>query len=404
MEAPSPPRMLSRRGHLIGPATPIPAAAFPPRPSAWRPGFYARRSSYAGPAVRFGARTIRTPRTVLPLPGGKDASLPSPMWADGTAPGGEGAAASPPSGRQARRHHPAAHRCRSLHAPSHSVHGPDGKVYINEQGRIFRFEPSAADPEATTETVITGHDRLHRRGPFQPASPGRLPVPTPTPGSLLVSVGAPTDQVPEGWQSRTRRTDFCAQSEGDDKAAVIRRAIAGWATPTNGRPASPSRLGPGSAQLSGDGAPFLRHLAGSRQWRGLCPGRHAVQGTERAATGRPLWLALPVTIWRAPIRPGRRCMSWIGGSGDAHCTKPVRLLPPHGLPLGIAAHYDGAMFPELREASDLIHGYRPAGARIAAFAVDRRGIPCVCAECPYLMTPMQGPEGESRRQACSYPV
>ena len=38
---------------------------------------------------------------------------------------------------------------------------------------------------------------------------------------LLVSVGAPTDQCLK--DGKPDGTNFCAQSEGDDKAAVIRR-------------------------------------------------------------------------------------------------------------------------------------------------------------------------------------
>jgi glucose/arabinose dehydrogenase len=68
---------------------------------------------------------------------------------------------------------------------------------------------------------------------------------------------------------------------------------------------------------------------------------------------------------------------------SARHTKPVRLLPPHGSPLSML-YYDGAMFPELRGKLLLsLHGYRPAGARIAAFTVDRRGIPLLVANAHY---------------------
>ena len=36
-----------------------------------------------------------------------------------------------------------------LYMPHQMAFGPDGKVYVNEQGRIFRFEPLAADPDPT---------------------------------------------------------------------------------------------------------------------------------------------------------------------------------------------------------------------------------------------------------------
>jgi glucose/arabinose dehydrogenase len=49
-------------------------------------------------------------------------------------------------------------------------------------------------------------------------------------------------------------------------------------------------------------------------------------------------------------------------------------------------YYGGAMFPQLRgKLLIAFHGYRPAGARIAAFAVDRRGIPLVTPNAHYDM-------------------
>ncbi len=34
--------------------------------------------------------------------------------------------------------------------------GPDGKIYVAETGRIFRFDPGSPNPAASRETVITG--------------------------------------------------------------------------------------------------------------------------------------------------------------------------------------------------------------------------------------------------------
>jgi glucose/arabinose dehydrogenase len=55
-------------------------------------------------------------------------------------------------------------------------------------------------------------------------------------------------------------------------------------------------------------------------------------------------------------------------------------------------YYDGKMFPKLRGKLLIsLHGYRPAGARIAAFAVDRRGIPLLAANAHF--DAYAGPEG-----------
>ena len=82
-------------------------------------------------------------------------------------------------------------------------------------------------------------------------------------------------------------------------------------------------------------------------------------------------------------------------NGPAY-TKPVRLLPPHSAPLSML-YYDGAMFPQLRgKLLIALHGYRPAGARIAAFTVDRRGIPLLTPNAHY--DAYAGPNGDRDRQ------
>ena len=78
--------------------------------------------------------------------------------------------------------------------------------------------------------------------------------------------------------------------------------------------------------------------------------------------------------------------------GSSAHTKPVRLLPPHSAPLSML-YYDGAMFPQLREKLlNSLHGYRPAGSRIAAFSVDRRGIPLAVRNVHYRI--YAGPNGD----------
>jgi glucose/arabinose dehydrogenase len=78
-------------------------------------------------------------------------------------------------------------------------------------------------------------------------------------------------------------------------------------------------------------------------------------------------------------------------SSDAH-TPPVRLLPPHSAPLGML-YYHGAMFPELRGKLIVsLHGYRVAGARLAAFTVDDKGIPVATPNAHY--DAYAGPEGD----------
>ena len=110
------------------------------------PGFCA--GLVVAPPSDFSARTIRMPRVLLPLPGGKDFLVTDVGKWDG--PGGKVFRITAEHGKPAV----ITPVLTGLYMPHHMAFGPDGKVYVNEQGRIFRFDPLAADPQATIETVI----------------------------------------------------------------------------------------------------------------------------------------------------------------------------------------------------------------------------------------------------------
>src|SRR6202012_2715901 len=50
-----------------------------------------------------------------------------------------------------------------LQMPHGLAKGPDGKIYVGEMNRIFRFDPDAPDPQSTIEPVVTNlpDNRLH---------------------------------------------------------------------------------------------------------------------------------------------------------------------------------------------------------------------------------------------------
>src|SRR5580698_86641 len=182
---------------------------FPRASIGMAPGFCA--GIVVAPAGDFGARTIRMPRVLLALPGGKDFLVTDVGKWDG--PGGKVWRIT------AERSKPVAITpvLTGLYMPHHMAFGPDGNVYVNEQGRIFRFDPLAADPQGTIETVIADapdtrvHFSLHPLAGFMFDANN----------DLLVSIGAPTDQCLK--DGKPDGTSFCAQSEGDYKAAAIRR-------------------------------------------------------------------------------------------------------------------------------------------------------------------------------------
>jgi glucose/arabinose dehydrogenase len=327
------------------------------------------------PPEEFGKRTIRMPRVLVALPGGKDFLVTDVGNWDG--PGGKVFRITAERGRPAV----ITPVLTGLYMPHGMVRGPDGKVYVNEQGRIFRFDPAAADPQATIETVIADlpdtrvHFSLHPLSAF--IFDGNK--------DLLVAVGAPSDQCLTK-DGKLDGTTFCAQSEGADKTAAVRR----YAYQGGGK-WSPSFTV--LAQGLRNSVAMVRHSSGTLL--------QAENGMDFAPADSPFE---ELNVLHQGAHYGwPYCYEMTGANpawGPAHvmdCTSaahtpPVRLLPPHGAPLGML-YYDGAMFPQLRgKLLVSLHGYRVAGARLAAFAVDRRGIPLLTPNAHY--DAYAGPEGD----------
>ncbi|HET7126494.1 MAG TPA: hypothetical protein VFI26_05315, partial [Lysobacter sp.] len=69
-----------------------------------------------------------------------------------------------------------------LNLPHAIAMGTDGKVYVGEMSRIFRFDPRAADPQQTIETVVADlpdnrlHENRHPLSAFAFAADGALLV------------------------------------------------------------------------------------------------------------------------------------------------------------------------------------------------------------------------------------
>jgi glucose/arabinose dehydrogenase len=331
------------------------------------------------PPADFEARTIRSPRILLRLRGTDD-FLVSDMdkW-------------NSPDGKvfriSAERGKPTVITpvLTGLYMPHAMAYGPGGKVYVNEQGRIFRFDPLAADPEASIETVIADAPDTRKRFNFHPLSMFIFD----RNNDLLVSVGAPSDQClvgpPDSKYSKPDGTAFCAQSEGDYMAAGIRRYA--WIGDNKWSPTftvmarglrnsvALVRHSSGTLLQADNGEDFPPADSPFEEFNVLKQGAHYGWPYCYDMTGtNPQWAPLHVMDCNGPAY-----------------TKPVRLLPPHGAPLSML-YYDGRMFPELRgKLIVALHGYRPAGSRIAAFTVDRRGIPVLTPNAHY--DAFAGPDG-----------
>ncbi len=101
-----------------------------------------------------------------------------------------------------------------LNLPHALAIGPDGLAYVGEMSKIFRFDPRAADPAKTIETVIADlpdnrlHENRHPLSKFAFAADG----------AMLVNVGAPSDQCLDAAGRPLGKT--CPESE---QGAGIRR-------------------------------------------------------------------------------------------------------------------------------------------------------------------------------------
>ncbi|HEY0267234.1 MAG TPA: PQQ-dependent sugar dehydrogenase [Rhizomicrobium sp.] len=338
------------------------------------------------PPADFAARVLKFPRLLLSLPGGADWLVTDLVgWGTRT---GKVFRLTAVAGQPVQLKP----LLTGLNMPHGLARGPDGKIYVGEMNRIFRFDPDAADPQSTIEPVVTNLPDNRLQGDRHPLTfflfDGN--------GDLLVDVGAPSDQC--GAPGKPNGGAFCAESEGEDKRAVVRRYA--WL---------------GDGKWSNDYTVFARGLRNS-----LALVRHrsgtvlqAENGIDFPDSDNPLEKLNVLHDgahygWPYCYDMDRPAPVW-AGTGAMDCassgyTRPARLLPPHAAPLSML-YYDGEMFPRLRGQLLMTwHGYQPAGARVAAFAVDRRGIPLLAPHARYaayaggeeiVTKPYDGPASEA---------
>jgi len=243
--------------------------------------------------------------------------------------------------------------------------GPDGKVYVGEMSRIFRFDPMAANPASTVTYVVTGlpDNRLHAN---------RHPLSNfifDGDGSLLVNVGAPSDQCGTAGKSNKLPNGRCAESEGGELTAGVRR----YAYQGNGRWSADFTM---FAKGLRNSLALARHSSGT-----LVQAENSIdydsdtrpfeELNQLVAGGHYGWPYCYDNATPAPVWAGQTAVPC------ASAKRPWSLLPPHAAPLGML-YYDGAMFPSLQGRLLIsLHGYRATGARIVAFDVGANGLPPV---------------------------
>jgi glucose/arabinose dehydrogenase len=245
--------------------------------------------------------------------------------------------------------------------------GPDGKLYVGEMSRIFRFDPDARDPAATLEPVVTGlpdnrlHENRHPLSKFVFAPDG----------ALIVNIGAPSDQCLDA-KGRAPGPDCPELKEAGQLRRYAPDGRGGWSADwtvvaTGLRNSVALAVHPSGTLLQGENsydiparwAPFDEiNVINAR-------GRHGV----------------PDYGWPYCDANGRPSPGWPNGDGGLGCGRTTGrypatvLLPPHTAPLDMT-WYDGAMFPQLRGRLLMTwHGYRSTGGRLVAFETDARGVP-----------------------------
>jgi glucose/arabinose dehydrogenase len=358
----SPAAAAKRPLYKVGAAT---CGGFPRLPVGMAKGYCA--GLVVGPTGEtMGDRQIRMPRTLLPLDASGTRWLVSDLggwqadkgavWRLTVVPGGQ----------------PKLEKLLTKASMPHTLaFGPDGWVYVGEMSRIVAFDPNAANPASTVRTVVTGlpDNRLHE---------DRHPLSSfifDADGSLLVDVGAPSDQCMDA-KGQPVGAKRCDQSEGSEPTAAIRRY------PYLGG----GRWGPYQVLARGlrNSVAMARHPSGT-----LLQAENSYDFPTADEPYESINVVLAGHHYGWPYcydldqpTPGWKTRGVMDCASEAR-TRPVALMAPHAAPLSML-YYEGAMFPELRGKLLMSwHGYRSTGSRIVAFDVDAKGVPIVRAGAKY---------------------
>ncbi len=266
--------------------------------------------------------------------------------------------------------------------------GIDGRIYASTADKVFRFDPRAANPEATIETIVQGlpgleptlsdGTRLARN--FHPLKPFVFD----SRGVLYVNIGAPTDACARGPETKP-----CAAGEGAAPLASV------WmfSPPPGGifpalKPGDPNpprevyarglRNSMALAvhpQFPAEGFAFLQ-AENARDLPDPTKPNEELNALEKGRHyGWPYCydLTTPSPEYESILKQNGTYRDFCANA--ALYKKPYSLLPPHAAPLAML-YYAGKKFPEL-EGKLLVglHGYRPPGSRVIYYDVDAKGFP-----------------------------
>jgi glucose/arabinose dehydrogenase len=264
--------------------------------------------------------------------------------------------------------------------------GIDRRIYASTDTSIFRFDPLAAQPKATVQTILKGlpgrRVTLSDGSTVAEATHPLKPFVFDKTGRMYVNIGAPTDSC---------TSKPCAAGEGPVPLASI------WAF-------TPPASGVFPALRPGDANP-AREVFG----RGLRNSMALAVHPQFPAAGFPILQAENARDLPDPAEPNEELNVLESGRhyGWPYCydletvspeykaflqtntryrqlctnttlyRQPHSLLPPHSAPLGML-YYEADKFPELKGKLVVgLHGYRPTGSRIIFYEVDAKGLPII---------------------------
>ncbi len=253
-----------------------------------------------------------------------------------------------------------------LDRPHGAAVGPDGLLYIGELSRVFRFNPDAADPVGTVETVVA-----------ELPTEGRHPLTAiafDKQGYLYVNRGSASDNCEASKGFRPANGRLCPEAEGHSARGVIRRyALTGpnrtatrWSNYAVGlRNSMAMAIHPESGLF----------VQGENS-------RDSINRADKSLDDR----TLPheelniITPWQDYGWPycydNNKASPEFKGFDCSRMRKPALLLPAHVAPLGMA-YYTGGMFPDWYKGKLLMtwHGYREFGQKLVAIPTDAVGKP-----------------------------
>jgi glucose/arabinose dehydrogenase len=249
--------------------------------------------------------------------------------------------------------------------------GPDGRVYVGALSRVFRFDLD--DPQGSLEDVIGGDSKVE---PLP--GDGRHPLTAivfDQQGALYVTVGSKSDNCEGPKGEAPDPAAPCAEAEGPAPRGAVRiykmewpaGRVLSWETYASGlRNATALAVHPGTNRLyaADNGRDEINELMPELADDEELPHEKLLRLEAGKSYGWPYCYDDGLA---SPEYPKTDC---------ARFERPLRLLPAHAAPLGMAFH-EGAL-PGLADGRWLLiayHGYRQHGHRLVAFPVDGDGVP-----------------------------